>query len=91
MLSGKQKHALRGQAHGLKPVVTAGDAGISAGVLAELDHALEAHELVKVRLPATDRYARAELADQLCSGSGAELVQTLGRMAVLYRQRERGS
>ena len=86
-MSGKERHALRARAHGLRPVVMVGDAGAGPAVLAELDGALTAHELVKVKLPSGDRYARAELADHLCRESGAELVQTLGRVAVLYRKR----
>lgn len=87
MLSGKQKHTLRGKAHGLRPVITVGGAGIGPGLLTELDEALQALELIKVKLPSSDRYERSAMADHLCAASGAELVQTLGRTAVLYRQR----
>ncbi len=88
MLSGKHKNELRGRAHALRPVVTVGSGGAGPGVLAELDAALQAHQLVKVKLPSSDRYERAALADHLCIASGAELVQAMGRMAVLYRARQ---
>ncbi|MDZ7753737.1 MAG: YhbY family RNA-binding protein [Gammaproteobacteria bacterium] len=88
MLSGKEKNDLRGRAHGMRPVVTVGAGGAGPGVLAELEAALQAHQLVKVKLPSSDRYERAALADHLCTASGAELVQTMGRMAVLYRARQ---
>ncbi len=67
-----------------------GEAGPSPALLAELDAALAAHGLLKVRLPALERAARAALTDHLCRESGAERVQTLGRVAVLFRPREEG-
>jgi RNA-binding protein len=84
-LSPAERRALRARAHGLKPVVTVGAAGLSEGVFAELHRALDDHELVKVRLPGASREERAELARALGEGTSAELVQTIGRIAVLYR------
>ena len=80
-LTKKQKRYLRQQAHALKPVVIVGDAGASDAVVAELDHSLEAHELLKVRVNAGDR----ELREALIEATGAELVQRVGHVAVLYR------
>ena len=68
-------------------MVTVGAAGLSPAVVAETDAALEAHQLLKVKLPAADRSARQELAEALCTQTGATLVQTVGRVAVLYRPR----
>ena len=50
-LTGKQLNHLRALAHHLKPIVTVGVAGATPAVSAELENALEAHELVKIRLP----------------------------------------
>lgn len=86
-LTGKDKRALRARAHHLHPVVSVGAAGISDAVLAELEIALDLHELVKIRLAADDRHHRKKLIDTLCRRAHAELVQRIGHTAVLYRKR----
>ena len=53
-LSTKQKH-LKGLAHPLKPVVMLGNNGLTEGVLAEIEQALEHHELIKVKIASEDR------------------------------------
>lgn len=84
-LTAEQKRYLRQQAHALKPVVIVGDAGVSEELLAELEHSLEAHELLKVRVNAADREDRQAMVERLCRTTGAELVQRVGHVAVLYR------
>ena len=86
-LSVRQKKHLRRLGHDLKPVVTTGAAGVSPALLAELDGALEHHELVKVRVRSADRDARDGMIVELCEGAGAELVQRIGHIALLYRPR----
>lgn len=86
-MSGKARRALRARAHALRPVVLVGAAGATPAVLAETDRALEAHELIKVRIAPGDRAERAAVAVRLAALAGAELVQTIGRVAVLYRER----
>ena len=86
-LSGKEKRALRARAHHLSPVVSIGAAGASDAVLAELDIALDGHELVKLRIAADDRTQRKALIDTLCRRAGAELIQRIGHTAVVYRKR----
>lgn len=88
MITDKQKKFLRARAHHLKPVVTAGNAGITEGVLRELDIALAHHELIKVRINAGDRSELKEMANSLCQSSNASLVQIIGHIVVLYRPAE---
>ncbi|MCG6117391.1 MAG: ribosome assembly RNA-binding protein YhbY [Aquimonas sp.] len=89
-LSNSQQRFLRGLSHGLKPLVMVGGKGLTEGVLAELDLALEHHELVKVKVTAEDRGSRDELVAELQSRSGAQLVQRIGHIATLFRRsRER--
>jgi RNA-binding protein len=88
-LSQAQKKAFRSIGHHLDPVVTVSENGASEGVMAELDRALRDHELVKVKLALPDRDDRAALLDELAAGSGAELVQKIGKMALLYRHNPR--
>ena len=64
-----------------------GNAGLAESVVAELEVALNAHELIKVRLPAIDRTERAALAEQVVKTTGAQQVQSIGRIILIYRQR----
>ncbi|MDJ0862466.1 MAG: ribosome assembly RNA-binding protein YhbY [Gammaproteobacteria bacterium] len=82
----KEKHALRARAHQLKAFVTLGAGGLTEAVVAETDLALDHHELVKVRLAADDRKRKNQVANELCNRTGAELVQLIGHVAVLYRR-----
>lgn len=84
-LSQKERKQFRTIAHQLKPVLTLGDAGLSDGILEELEGRLEDHELIKVKVNAESREERAALVDELCAESGAELVQRTGHIALLYR------
>ena len=85
-LSEKQRKHLRGLGHPLKPVVTVGDAGLSAALLKEFDVQISHHELVKVRVRAPDRETRDGLVAELCAQAGAELIARIGNVALLYRR-----
>lgn len=85
-LSAKQRKHLKALAHHRKPVVQVGNAGITAAVVSEITLALDAHELLKVRLPGVERDARHALLGEICEAAGAEAVQEIGRMAVIYRR-----
>src|SRR3990167_7702027 len=85
-LTTKQRKHLKALAHARKAVVQVGNAGVTDAVLKETGRALERHELLKVRLPAVERAARAEMTRKLCEGTEAETVQEIGRVAVLYRR-----
>ena len=80
----RQKKHLRGLAHHLDPVVYVGDKGLSESVMAELDRALDDHELVKVKLWA-DRDTRKQLVTEISTKSGAILVHSIGGVASFYR------
>ena len=85
-LKPSQTRYLRGLAHPLKPVLQLGGKGVTPGVLKELEQALDDHELIKVRLTGDDRSARKAALAQLVVSSGAETVQTIGHVAVLFRR-----
>jgi len=84
-LTSPQTRYLRGLAHNLKPVLMVGSKGLSAPLYAELEQALEAHELIKVSIASTEREDRQALTLALCKHGHAELVQIIGRISVLYR------
>lgn len=84
-LTNAQARFLRGQAHGLKAILQIGGKGISATLVAEVDGALEHHELIKVKVAAEDREARNTVVDELARRTDAALVQRIGHTAILYR------
>lgn len=86
-LSGKEKRALRARAHHLNPIVNIGAQGPSDAVVAELEVALDDHELVKLRVAADDREQRKQIIENLCRRTKAEFVQRIGHTAVIYRKR----
>lgn len=85
-LSPAQRREYRAIAHHLKPVVTLGDKGLNEGVKEELDRALNDHELIKVKVAGSDKEGRTAQAESLCKATGAELVQLIGRVAVILRR-----
>ena len=84
-LTNAQIRFLRGQAHDLKAMLQVGGKGISDALAAEVDGALEHHELIKVKVAAEDRDARDVLIGTIADRTGAALVQRIGHVAVLYR------
>jgi RNA-binding protein len=85
-LSEKQKKYLRGLAHGRDPIVLIGTAGLSPAVTRELETALGAHELVKVRARVGDREERDAILANLAVATGSSLVQRIGNVGVFYRR-----
>ena len=81
----RQKRFLRGMTHHLNPVVMIADKGLSENVLAELENALDHHELIKVKLR-TDRDARAVIIHTIEQQCRAELVHKIGQVACFYRR-----
>jgi len=84
-LTEKHKQQLRKLAHALRPVVMVGDAGLSENVLKEIEGALVFHELIKIKLRAKDRAARAQLITSLLEITTAQTVQSIGHVLVIYR------
>lgn len=87
-LTERQKKFLRREAHNLKPVVSAGDKGISPAVLGEIDNALEHHELIKIKVRIGDREARNAAIAGMIDSTGATLVSRVGNIAAIYRPRK---
>jgi RNA-binding protein len=77
----------RRQAHALSPLVRVGKAGLTEGVVGEANTALHAHELIKVRIDVEDRAQRRDVVGRLAADTGAHLVGSVGKVAVLYRAR----
>jgi RNA-binding protein len=85
-LTNKQIQHLKGLAHPLKPVVQLGGNGLTEGVLAEIEGALSHHELIKVKVPTDDRAEKALIMEAIVRETGAEKLQTIGHVLLLFRQ-----
>ncbi len=90
ILSTKQKQFLKGLAHHLSPVVMLGGNGLTEGVLAEIDNALNHHELIKVKIAGADRETKQLIIDAIVRETQSSNVQTIGHILVLYRSSEEG-
>ncbi len=86
MLTAAERKALKAKAHKLEPVVQIGAKGLTDEVVAEIDRALKAHELIKVRAATLEREEREKTLQAICVRSGAEAVQQVGKVFVLYRK-----
>lgn len=84
-LTPEQRKFLKAQGHNLKPVVMIGSAGLTQAVIREVDVALAAHELIKVRVLGDDRQTREGWYAELCTALGAMPVQHIGKLLLLYR------
>ena len=61
-----------------------GQSGLTPAVLAEVELALDSHELIKVKIRA-EREERKQISEKICADTGAEIIQTIGQIAVIYR------
>ena len=87
VLSKQEILALRARAHHLNSVVMIGQHGLTEAVIRETETALNAHELIKVRVLGDERDERLLIGEELCAATGAQLVQHIGKLLVLYRER----
>jgi len=84
-LTDTQRKHLRRLGHDRNPIVLVGQGGISPNLVAELDRALNDHELVKVRARVGDRELRDQIINELATATRSELVQRIGHVALYYR------
>ena len=86
-LSTDLRRALRARAHDLSPVVLVGAAGVTDAVMNEIDRALTAHELVKIRLSGLERTVQDIESNRICDRLAAASVQRIGHVLVIWRPR----
>jgi len=84
-LTKPQNRYLRGLCHNLSPVVMVADKGLTENVMAEIELALEHHELIKIKLRG-DKTQRKDWLQTIDKQCHAELVQSIGQVACLYRK-----
>ena len=83
--SATDKKHLRRLGNNLKPVVTIATKGLTDTVNAEIDRALNDHELIKVKVAVGDRTAKKSVSEDICDNHGAELIQSIGHMLLIFR------
>jgi RNA-binding protein len=86
-LTSRERRALRARGHHLSPVVHIGSAGIHDQVLRKIELELRNHELIKVKVVGGAPLNAREAAPLLVEGTGAALVQVIGGMVLLYKER----
>lgn len=86
MLTETQKKHLRGLAHKLKPVVMVGQHGLKETIFEEVDIALDAHELIKIKVSVGDRDERDAIIQEICDRSNSILLQRVGNIAIIFRR-----
>lgn len=84
-LTTEHRKALRAAAHHLNPVASLGQHGLTPAVLKEIDTALKAHELIKVKLHGIERDERDTLFGEICEALACAPVQHIGNILVLWR------
>ena len=80
-----RKKYLRSIGHTLKPVVTVAGKGLTDNVVAEIDRALNDHELIKIKLAVGERDIKKQVIDDICQRLNAQNIQTIGHILLLYR------
>ena len=85
MINEQQRFQLRRECHHLKPVVTIGSQGYTDNVAAEIDCALNAHELIKIKISTNNKITRHDIASAICAAHDANLIQQIGQMTSIYR------
>lgn len=88
MLSQKHRKQLRQLAHHRKVIVIVGQHGLTDNVMAEIDQALEVHELVKVRVNAGERAERDAMIDRIAEQTHSDVVQRIGHIGTFFRRAE---
>ena len=84
-LTPAQRQFLKGLAHSRHPLVMIGSQGLTPAVLKEVDNALNAHELVKIKAASDEVDTRRAWLEEICVATGAAPVQQIGKMLVIYR------
>jgi RNA-binding protein len=87
-LNKKQIQYLKGVAHSLKPIVLLGNNGLTEAVVAEIDYALNHHELIKVKIPTDDRETKGLIVEAICRETKSTKIQVIGKTLIIYRQSE---
>jgi RNA-binding protein len=84
-LTPAQRQYLKGLAHSRQPVAMIGNNGLTPAVLKEIERGLAAHELIKIKAATDDVETRRAWLEEICATAGAQPVQQIGKILVIYR------
>lgn len=84
-LTGKQKRFLRAMGSGIEPIVQVGKGGVSDSLIQQVDEALEARELIKLRVLNNSPEELDDIAGKIAAATGAAVTQTIGHVVLFYR------
>ena len=87
-LNARERAHLKARAHALEPSVQIGQGGLTDKVIAEIERALAAHELIKIKILSADREERETISETICERTDASFVQRVGKVTVLWRPKE---
>ena len=86
-LSKQQIKEFKAKAHHLNPVVIIGQKGLTDAVIKEIDGALEAHELIKIKDYASERDEREATTKEICEKTQSQFVAVIGKTLIVYRKK----
>ncbi len=86
MLTSKQRAKLRGMANNIDTIFQVGKGDIKETLIKQTDDALEARELIKIRVLETSQLSAREAAQDLADAVGAQVVAVIGSRMILYRE-----
>lgn len=86
MITGKQRKYLKGLGHNIEPILQIGKSGVTKNLLKQVDEALEARELIKVKVLNNSLLDAKEVANDIAEELGAEFVQSIGNKFLIYRE-----
>jgi len=81
------KKLLRVKAHSLKPIVNIGKGGVTEGVISLLNREIDQKKLIKIKILKSAAYERDSIVSDIVKGTSAMLVQRVGHVVILYRER----
>jgi len=89
MPSSKLRRSLRAHGHALSPLVHVGKAGVSPGVIKQIEQTLADHELVKLKVDTDSPHDRLAVAERLATLAGVNVVQIVGHAVLIYKRHPR--
>ena len=89
MLTSKQRAYLRSMASTYDTIMQVGKGGVTPNIVKTISDALEARELIKLRVLENSDYTPREAAEEIAAAVNAEVVSVIGTKFVLYRESEK--
>ena len=86
-MTNQVKKELLSRCHHLKPIIWIGQKGLSESVMAEIELALDHHELIKINIAGADKETRKQISDNICTSTSAEIIQSIGNKLSIYRKK----